>query len=97
MWCSDPDGAFDSGCRNLGCEDWCKDNSCCPLQRKDQTMYILSKKNFDVTKELDESAMIIQISKDEKSFTVLKHTKFPASEGNDYHISQLKHILMAGN
>lgn len=60
-------------------------------------MYLLRKENFNITKELDDSAMIIQISKDEKSFTVIKHTKFLKSEGNDYHISQLKHILLAEN
>ena len=96
MWCSDPDRAFDYRCQHLGCEDWCKDNSNCPIQGKDQTMYILSKKQFDITKELDESSFLIQIAKDKKSFVVLKHVEFPESEGCDYHISQLQHILMAG-
>ena len=97
MWCKDPDRAFDIGCRNLGCEDWCKDNSYCPLQRKDQTMFIMVKEKFELMEEMDNSSAVIQIAKDEKSFTVIKHTKFSESEGNDYHISQLKHILMAGN
>jgi hypothetical protein len=47
-WCHDPDGAFDNRCRNLGCEDWCKDNSDCPIQGKDQEMYIISKKEISL-------------------------------------------------
>lgn len=60
-------------------------------------MYLLRKEKFDITKELDASKMLIQIATDQKSFTVIKHTNFPESEGCDYHISQLKHILLAGS
>ena len=91
MWCNDPDGAFDIRCRNLGCEDWCKDNSNCSLQRKDQEMFILVKKQID-TETIETADVVIQISKDRKTFNVLKHRHFNADK--EYHISQLVHILV---
>jgi len=96
MWCHDPDRAFDVRCRNLGCEDWCKDYFNCPIQRKDQKMFISIKKNLELIKEMDSSEVVIQISKDRKRFHVLKHNDFKDSECEEYHISELHHILLAG-
>lgn len=93
MWCNDPDKAFDIRCDSLGCEDSCKDNSNCPIQRKDKTMYLIIKKEIS-TDVIDESETIIQISKDRKRFAVIKHNKFTPSEGKEYHISELKNILL---
>lgn len=93
MWCHDPDGAFDRGCRNLGCEDWCNDNSNCTLQEKDKTMFIMVKEKFELTKEMDNSSVVIQVAKDKKSFAVIKHDSFKNSEGETYHISDLRNIL----
>lgn len=94
MWCNDPDKAFDISCRNLGCEDWCKDNSNCPISGKDQTMYITVRKNIDM-EILDDSQVVIDIHKEGKKFSVLKHQGFKPAEGQEYHISMLKHILTA--
>lgn len=93
MWCENPDEAFDIRCRNLGCEDWCQDNSNCPIQRKDHDMFILVQKEISL-KVTEESDIVIHISQDGKMFSVIKHRFFPADRG--YPISQLKHILMAG-
>jgi len=95
-WCIDPDKAFDVSCKNLGCEDWCHDNSLCPIKRKDKNMYILARKEINIEK-LDESEIVIHISKDGKRFSVLKHKKFKSAEGEEYHISALHNILTAGN
>lgn len=97
MWCPDPDAAFDYHCGNLGCEDWCKDNFNCPIQRKDQKMFISIKKKLELMEEMDNSVAVIQISKDKKRFSVLKHDKFKDSEGKEYHMSELNNILMAGD
>jgi len=97
MWCHDPDRAFDVGCRNLGCEDWCQDNSNCSLQGKDKTMFIMVKEKFELLEEMDNSSVVIQISSDKKSFVVIKHAKFQAAEGETYHISDLRNILTVTN
>ena len=94
-WCHDPDKAFDARCKNLGSEDWCKDNSQCPISGKDSKMFI-SVNDELTTGMLHENPVIVEISKDGKKFTVLKHDKFKAAEKQEYHISTLKHILTAG-
>lgn len=95
MWCPNPDIAFDLGCSNLTCEDWCNDHSQCPIQRKDKSMYILVKNEIDVS-NLDGSKIVIHLSKDGKKFAVLKHANFPKAEGEEYHISYLRNILSSG-
>lgn len=95
MWCTDPDKAFDLRCPNLCSEEWCHDDSNCKLKRKDKSMFISVKEKFDLTNELEKSKIIIQISKDKKEFTVLKHAKFPIAEGETYHISDFMNILTA--
>lgn len=93
MWCSDPDKTFDIGCGNLGCEDTCQNNINCPLKRKDCDMYILVEKEVTL-KKIENSDIVIHISSDGKSFSVIKHRYF--NSDNTYPISQLQHILMAG-
>jgi hypothetical protein len=93
-WCSDPDGAFDAHCRNLSCEDWCKDNTDCPLQRKDQTMYISLDKNPQSLKTIEMKDVLLEVSEDMKWFKIIKHRYFHTQE--KYHISQLKNVLFAG-
>jgi hypothetical protein len=95
MWCHDPDKAFDCSCNNLGCEDWCQDNSNCTLQKKDNTMFIMVKEKFDLMEEMDNSEVVIQISKDKKTFSVIKSNKFRPAEGLTYHMSDLLNILTA--
>lgn len=58
-------------------------------------MYIISKKEVNL-KVLEESDLMIHVSKDGKTFSVIKHRNFEPSEDKNYHISQLPHILLAG-
>jgi hypothetical protein len=70
-------------------------NSNHPIQGEDKTMYILTKEEI-LLKNIEEHDTVIHVSKDGKSFSVIKHRHIP--EVTDiYHISQLQHILMAGN
>ncbi len=96
-WCHDPDKAFDHRCNNLGCEDWCKDNSNCPIQGEDKKMFILVNENKLTTRMLHEFPVIVEISEDGKSFKVINHSNFKEAINQTYHISQLKHILTAGS
>ena len=96
-WCHDPDKAFDAHCRNLGCEDWCEDNSNCPIQGEDKKMFILVQEN-KLTERMElENSVVVEISEDGKTFKVVKHDHFKESENQEYHISTLKHILTAGS
>jgi hypothetical protein len=100
-WCEDPDEAFNIGCNNLGVEDWCKDNSLCPLQGKDKTMFVLvQNKNLVAKKQInlkliEESDIVLQMNDDRKSFQVIKHRHMEMTE-EEYPMSQLKHVLIAG-
>lgn len=58
-------------------------------------MYITSERQISVSR-LDATSLVIHIAKDEKSFYVMKHQNFKEAEGQDYHISELAHILLAG-
>ncbi len=91
-WCPDPE----QECTNLGCEDWCNDDSNCPLKRKDSSMFILVNENKLTTRMLHEFPVIVEISEDGKTFKVISHAYFEESIKQEYHISQLKHILTAG-
>jgi hypothetical protein len=91
MWCENPDEAFNISCSSLSCEDWCKDNSLCPLQRKDQKMYILVKDAVTL-RELEKADVAIQVSEDGKTFKVIKHRSLPNKE--EYHMSHLKNVLL---
>ena len=93
MWCNDPDKAFDIGCCNLTCEDWCQDISNCPLQRKDQKMFIIVKKELS-QKELESSDIILILNDNHKSFSVVKHRHL-SGYNSLYHISTLKNILLS--
>jgi hypothetical protein len=75
-WCCDPDKAFDIGCRNLGCEDWCKDNSNCCIQGKDKTMFIMGKKEID-SKDIERADVVLYINKLGDTFTIIKHPDEP--------------------
>ena len=96
-WCHDPDKAFDAHCSNLGCEDWCEDNSNCPIQGKGKKMFILVNENKLTSRMVHEFSVIVEISEDGKTFKVLGHANFKESVGQEYHISMLKHILTAGS
>lgn len=61
---------------------------------KDQTMYILVKKEINL-EVIEKSDVVIQIKSDGKHFVVIKHRYF-SSLNEEYHISDLKHILTAG-
>lgn len=58
-------------------------------------MYILATKEVSL-KTIEEHDMVIHISKDGKSFSVIKHRHMPQVT-DTYHISQLQHIIMAGS
>lgn len=55
-------------------------------------MFVLVKDQLPI-KELDESAVILQISEDQKSFKVLRHASSEICY-QTYHISMLKHFVL---
>jgi len=55
---------------------------------------IISASNEITTKEIEKNSVVLLVSKDGKTFKILKHRNLP---NNEIHpISMLQHVLMAG-